>query len=211
MKELFTALAKFQGELLNIELNSSVKVATKSGGSYSFEYATLGQILNTIRPLLSKHELSFTQVMDSHAMRTFIRHSSGREIVSEVKIPSLTSINKDGLEVSMTAQEIGSVITYFRRYGLVTALGLVAEDDDDGNIATGNTVESKVTKPATFNKGILLSDGKTLVTGTGKYGKWWGYDFPGQDRVFFKKKGDLTPEDQYNALIPKAELDNEPF
>ena len=36
------------------------------------------------------------------------------------------------------AQEVGSIITYFRRYGLGAILGLATEEDDDGNIASNH-------------------------------------------------------------------------
>jgi len=36
----------------------------------------------------------------------------------------------------VTAQGAGSAVTYARRYSLCAALGIAAEDDDDGNAAT---------------------------------------------------------------------------
>lgn len=203
MKELFTALAEFQGEVENIELNSTVSVKTAGGGSYNFDYATLGQILSTIRPILKKHGLSFTQLMHEGKMATWIRHSSGQELMSSIQLPPLTKFNKEGVEVSMTAQEIGSVITYFRRYGLVTAFGLVAEDDEDGNIATGNTVERKETKP----KGLILPDGRELIKGV-KNGRTW-YGVKDKDA-----KIEWLKEEQYQELlgkVPKPELINPAF
>lgn len=136
MKEIYTALAKAQGELTNIELNSSVTVKTNQGSSYKFEYATLGQIMNAIRPILSKHELATYQSIEDNCMVTRILHSSGQELLAKCPMPTLPE----------EPQKRGSVITYFRRYSLVTALGLVAEDDDDANVAEGNHVE-RTTKP----------------------------------------------------------------
>jgi hypothetical protein len=37
-------------------------------------------------------------------------------------------------------QKIGSNLTYYRRYALVTMLGL-EDEDDDGNVASGGKVE----------------------------------------------------------------------
>jgi hypothetical protein len=37
-------------------------------------------------------------------------------------------------------QDMGSAMTYAKRYGLCMALGIAAEDDDDGNMANGTEV-----------------------------------------------------------------------
>jgi hypothetical protein len=42
----------------------------------------------------------------------------------------------------MTLQEIGSVLTYLRRYSVTTALCIASDDDDDGNAASGNSTET---------------------------------------------------------------------
>lgn len=41
-------------------------------------------------------------------------------------------------------QQVGSNLTYYRRYSLVTMLGL-EDEDDDGNKATGNTAPKQTT------------------------------------------------------------------
>jgi hypothetical protein len=47
------------------------------------------------------------------------------------------------------AQELGSALTYCRRYGLLLLFNLVGEEDDDGNAAQGNTKPApKKSKPA---------------------------------------------------------------
>lgn len=42
-------------------------------------------------------------------------------------------------------QKIGSAITYYRRYGLASAFALVADEDDDGEVAAAPVVHQKVT------------------------------------------------------------------
>ena len=65
-------------------------------------------------------------------MNTLITHRSGQFIVSSIPF---------GLASTAKPQDIGSAITYAKRYGLQAAFGVVvAEDptDDDGNAASGN-------------------------------------------------------------------------
>ena len=142
--KISTALKNFQGAIKNIELNAEVKVTTKTGGAYTFEYATLGQIMDTIRPHLLANGLSVSQKIAEGHLITYVIHESGEELLS--KIPFLEGVK--------TAQELGSLITYSRRYGLVLALGLVAESDDDGNVATGNSAKQVEKKRAPVSSAI---------------------------------------------------------
>ena len=41
------------------------------------------------------------------------------------------------------AQSIGSAITYAKRYAFCAILGIVADDDEDANIASGNTAQKE--------------------------------------------------------------------
>lgn len=44
------------------------------------------------------------------------------------------------------AQSIGSAITYAKRYAFCAILGIVADDDEDANIASGNTTQKELPK-----------------------------------------------------------------
>jgi len=129
-QDIIKALIQFQGEVPKIELNAEVTVRTKSGSSYKFKYADLPYIVETIQPTLSKcnillhFELSDTQIM------LHVIHESGQE---------LTSIMP--LKLGNNAQENGSLITYYKRYLITSALNIVADQDDDANINTGNKAE----------------------------------------------------------------------
>jgi hypothetical protein len=79
---------------------------------------------------LNKHGLSVSQfpshVEGKDALTTFLLHSSGQFIEHSM----LLHLPKDD------PQGQGSALTYARRYSYMAALGLVADDDDDGNRAT---------------------------------------------------------------------------
>jgi len=137
MKEIHTALASFQGAVGNIDLDAEVKVTTKAGGAYTFKYATLGAIRDAIRAPLKEAGLSVVQTIEADQFVTLVTHTSGQQITSTLPFKG----------VWQTAQEFGSLVTYYRRYGLVTTLGLVAAEDDDANIADQNTVEEKKEAP----------------------------------------------------------------
>lgn len=135
--KLATALAKFQGSLEQPSLNSEVKVKTKTGGEYKFKYADLSECKRAAKQPLADNELSVCQLIeDDYSIRTILLHSSGQWISSKVRMPSNTA----------DAQSIGSAITYAKRYAFCAILGIVADDDEDANIANGNTSQKELPK-----------------------------------------------------------------
>jgi len=134
LENLIKALIAFQKEDLSIFLNAEAEIRTKSGYAYKFRYATLPNIMNVIRPLLLKHGLILLQPFSEGKLKTILIHESGEFIETEYTLP---------IQEGMDKQVIGSLITYFRRYMISSLLGLVAEEDDDANIADGNAIISK--------------------------------------------------------------------
>ena len=139
------ALAKAQGEFPDIKRERTVEVQTKTGGKYTFSYAPLDLIMSTVRPTLAKHGLSVVQILEpGPSLRTELRHAAGGVIGGS--FPFTAPEN---------AQQLGSLITYLRRYCLVALLGLTTEEDDDGSKASGNESRSVPTPeketPATVN------------------------------------------------------------
>lgn len=142
--ELATALAAAQGELEDAS-KSSVNPAFKS------KYADLAEVLQTVRPVLSKHGLSVTQTLGMYLepssvapkariqVTTMLLHKSGEFISDTVAMPLV----KDD------PQGVGSAVTYARRYGLAAIVG-IAQDDDDGNAgAAKKAAAPKVSAPKT--------------------------------------------------------------
>lgn len=151
--ELTKALVKFQAEVKNPKLNGSVKVQTSGGSSYSFKYATIGEIKEIIREPLSKNGLAYSQIVEEDgAVTTILMHESGQWVRGRAKLG-----NVEGKK----AQEVGSLITYTKRYSLSAILGLVTEEDDDGNTYDGNSYKYK--KKATA-KGVGIGIGEQEAT-----------------------------------------------
>lgn len=133
INELAKALIEFKKECPPIDLNSKVKVTTKTGGSYTFDYADLPHIKEICDPILSKKGLVVTQLpIGKGLLYTMLVHESGQYIAG------LTSI---GNVENKTSQEYGSLITYFKRYSYCAIVGVVADKDDDANASDGNTAQ----------------------------------------------------------------------
>jgi hypothetical protein len=128
--ELFAALAKAQGEVEN---------ASKSSNNPHFKskYADLAEVLNTVRPVFAKNDLSIMQSTAFNgsfvSVTTLVAHKSGGLIYSTAScVPGKTD-----------AQGIGSATTYLRRYSLAAMAG-IAQEDDDGNAAAHNGKPSPI-------------------------------------------------------------------
>jgi len=122
--QISTALAKAQGALKNPEKNQTAKIPTKTGGSYSYNYADLPHTLDTIRGPLAQNGLCHSAGIESHAegmiLSVRLMHTSGQWIESDVGFPG-------GNDPKMLAANI----TYFRRYLLTALVGVAADDDLD--------------------------------------------------------------------------------
>jgi len=97
----------------------------KNAQGYNWEYADLHAVINAIIPLLNEQGISVFQgsnqgVGEFH-ITTTLMHLSGQWIRTWIKIP----VQK------LTAQEIGTAVTYGRRYSLA-AIACIAQHDDDG-------------------------------------------------------------------------------
>jgi hypothetical protein len=123
MKNLIKALSDFQNEC---------PIIHKDTKGHNYTYADLPQIFSVINPLLKKHKLCFTQLLENDGIRTILFHvDSGEQLESFTTIPlvKLGSMNE--------YQSYGSAVTYYRRYCLSSMLSLVTDKDTD---AAGQSV-----------------------------------------------------------------------
>ena len=132
---LAEALAAFQSELPPIG-----KANTANTGTYSYSYADLADISRAVMPLLGKHGLSFTSfpTLDEggrFVLRYTLRHASGESDSGSYPLPANGS-----------AQQMGSAISYARRYALSAVTGIAPDEDDDGKAA--GTYEYRSERPA---------------------------------------------------------------
>lgn len=128
INELAKALAEAQLEL---------EPATKNAQNpyLKNKYADLQSCIAACREVLPKHALAFSQMIvpsepGTVCVETLLMHSSGQWLKGRCSLPCTVPINKDGKGSMNAAQAVGSAVTYARRYGLSTIVGLATEDDD---------------------------------------------------------------------------------
>lgn len=136
MKALYQALLKAQGKFPVITKNKTAQVPTKSGGKYSYSYADLGSVVDGISPVLAANNLGIFHKGEGDTLTTVLFHAeSGESISSTFKMP-----------MSEDPQDMGGVITYYRRYAICALVGVVTEDDADAS--TSSRGAKPASKPA---------------------------------------------------------------
>lgn len=127
---LFDAIAKAKAAVPAIKKTRTAEVTMKNGGKYSYSYADLADIIESVTKPFSAEGLAVIQPIQihegEHVILTMITHKSGQWLRSAYRLD---------IDPDMGEQEKGSAITYSRRYSFCATTGLVAEDDDDGALA----------------------------------------------------------------------------
>lgn len=172
MKELATAMAKAQGQ---------IKTALKDSKNPHFKssYADLTSVWDACREALTKNGFSVIQRTDFDAggevwLETMLLHSSGEHIASRYPLRP----------AKQDPQGYGSAITYARRYCLAAIVGVVADEDDDGNAASqrnGNHAPPQEDTGITAAKAFVRRSVKEIGSLTSEKalaewkGKWDGH------------------------------------
>ena len=124
INELATALVAAPAEFSAVPKGST-------NPFFKSKYAALPDVVASASPVLAKHGLAISQhvatgMNGTDILVTYLIHTSGQYIAHDM---TLHMVKDD-------PQAQGSAITYARRYSYMSALGLVADDDDDANSAT---------------------------------------------------------------------------
>lgn len=141
LKQIATALCGFHRDVPAISKDTEVSVKMKSGGEYSFKYADLTTIMDTIKKALVDNGLSIVQKLSTTYAIVPVADFAGRvtdKAQADVGITTML-LHTSGeyiescfaLRSDVDKKEIGGAITYGKRYAICAMLGLSAEDDTD--------------------------------------------------------------------------------
>lgn len=126
---LYTRFMKVLNEVPNF-----VTDETAQAGNRTYKYLNLATILKTIKPVFEKHGLAFSQRV------TFDNTGETRQAIGTVE--TIIFDNEEQMVacsypffVTGDPQQVGSAITYARRYSLYAVLGIFPDKDDDGAYA----------------------------------------------------------------------------
>lgn len=132
--DLWKAVLAVQSELHELQLNKD-----RTNPAFRSKYLSLDALMDEVLPLLSKHGLVWLTYpnhmlvnqgpeqkrVEPNLAYRLVHAETGQETAGTMPL----------LLVKRDPQGLGSAITYARRYSLMAVLGLVADEDDDGNKA----------------------------------------------------------------------------
>lgn len=207
INELAAALAKAQGAFDVIHKTRSVKVRLKENkGEYTFRYAPLDEVLRATRGPLSDNGLAVCHPCDTTEAGkircgTRLVHCSGQWVESTLEFVQQSSL-----------QDVGSALTYLKRYTLCGLLGVTADEDDDANAADGNEAEvgEVPPKPVCPNCSVNLfvyedkehKGSFYCWKKKGGCGAKWTAQEQGPKPTRGRKKSGDSPEDPKHAVDP---------
>jgi hypothetical protein len=124
---LAAALVAALADVSVVEAGRTAKIDGREGKrGYEYKYADLGDVVKLTRPALAAHGIVALTPVEEHdrglKCTVVLLHTSGDKLeFGPFPFPN-----------GNTAQATGSMVTYYRRYALIAALGIAAGDDDDG-------------------------------------------------------------------------------
>lgn len=133
---LAAALAAFQAELPKLVASEKgeIRGQTKDGRDYKYDYtyADLAQVTEVVSPALGRHGLSFSSrpsvTAAGFGLAYVLRHEGGEQDEGFWPLPD---------PARTTPQQMGSAITYARRYAFLAVTNTFpAGTDDDGKVAS---------------------------------------------------------------------------
>src|SRR5215207_8418905 len=156
--QLACALAKAQIELINPPKSLTAHLDGDGNGSPgpSYRYAPLSAGLDIVRKTLGKHEIAVLQTTDLDrdsglvVLTTTLAHGSGEWIAARWPVCPIADLPEPKL--------MGAALTYARRYGLFTLVGLAGDDDLDApdlmpGVAASNRSASRSVNKASVTGG----------------------------------------------------------
>ena len=183
---LAAALAKAQMALTNPEksLTGTLPGNRPDEPGRTFRYASLSSGLDIVRKVLGQHEIATLQTtmidqdIQTVSLTTVLAHASGEWIASDWPVCTLSEM--------AAPRRMGAALTYARRYGLFTLVGIAGEDDLDAPDVAGAAQAGNVLDRGKLNGNAAAE--RPAAAGTLS--------------VFAKSRKPWTPPKQ--ALAPEA-------
>lgn len=201
------ALAAFQESLPNVSKGHTAQVKSDKG-NYSYGYADLTDISAIVVPLLAKQGLAWSAkptLTDAGFVLAYsLRHVEGHVESGEYPLPDPTKT---------AAQNLGSAITYARRYALTSITGVApGGDDDDGakaQEARSSVAQRPAPSPQSGDPELIKVKGRVWATA-----KEFGWDAAGLAKHYTDSTGETLAKasvadlENYEALLEAIAEDN---
>ena len=146
-------------------IQSRIRGLVKDTDGFNYKYQTLEGLMKVLKPELDKENMvwlaSTNIAQDDTGEMKETREGLivFKMTVGLLDIPTGKSLASAVIPIICTTpQKIGSQITYFKRYGLMTLLGLTFDPDNDASDMTSGYAERKRPKPTAGQLGNLARE-----------------------------------------------------
>lgn len=158
-------IAKLAVALVAAQKELKPAIKNEKNPFFKKNYADLSSVWDAVRKPLTDNGLSVVQLPgksgDDITLTTMLLHTSGESI----------SGTASARPTKQDPQGVGSCLTYLRRYGLSAMIGVVCDEDDDGNAASKPTQPQRPApqkptpqKPKGKPTGPMVQNGPPAVT-----------------------------------------------
>jgi hypothetical protein len=141
-KAYHQAVADFKAESITILKDKKVGYVNKDGSFTGYSHATLGNIVQTVVPIMSKHGLSHSwdikQIDKDIFVTCKMTHCMGYS--TDVSM----SAEKDDSGKKNSIQQVSSTVSYLERYTFLAVIGMAAQDQDDDGRGSGKKEDVEV-------------------------------------------------------------------
>jgi hypothetical protein len=121
---------KLSDKLLKVQKEIHTISKDSKNPHYKSNYADINSVLKAVKPVLNKYGILYLTPIEvtpcCSKMIVATQLTDGKDIYESKLV----------IQPNENPQKIGSQITYFRRYGLISLLGLEVDDDDGEIVAT---------------------------------------------------------------------------
>lgn len=153
IRHIAKALAAAQRELQNPQPRHEGQIRRELPSGLAliepYRFASLGDGLALIRPVLGRHGISLIQAtrLDSATglvvLETRLIHESGEWILADYPVGGVPQVG------ASDPRELGAALTYARRQSLFALIGIAPQSDTDGTFRAGNPADAGDASPPT--------------------------------------------------------------
>jgi hypothetical protein len=141
--EANTARKAFVKAMADFKLEAIVITKDKANKQYDSRYSSIGNIINTVTPLLSKHGLSASFELDQSAgikVSCTLTHALGHSKTNVMQVPLDTSGAKNPLQQIKSSITYARIVTFEMACGIASAEGN-SDDDANGSAPKGSSMD----------------------------------------------------------------------
>lgn len=182
-------LVKAMGAMTNPRKSKTAKVVHKNGGSHTYEYATLDEVLDGVKPALKDNELALLQHVSVEDGVLWL----DTEVFDE---DEKLLLDRVPYQPTGDIQARGSYDTYMRRYRLMMVFGLAGEDDDGQGAKKAPAEAEPIRK-------VVQHDYSQMDALVSRYESCYGIDTKEAKRSIVSRFGNPKDmdEDGYEAFL----------